>query len=62
MIKLRGSKKTGYILDCPPNWLIAITWSELKAIQRITNSRICSVEMHERKKKELAFYKEKLGV
>jgi len=32
MIKLKGTKKTGYILDCPPNWIIPATYSELKAI------------------------------
>jgi hypothetical protein len=44
MIKLRGSKKKGYILDCPPNWCIAITWSELKAIAKITRIRVDEVE------------------
>lgn len=32
MIKLRKSGK-GYMPDCPPNWVIAITKTELKALK-----------------------------
>ena len=34
MIKLKTEKK-GYMLDCPPNWIIAVTKSELKALYKL---------------------------
>ena len=62
MIKLRGSKKSGYILSIL-NWQdalvggpyqIPITWSELKAIARITRRRIDKIETNK-------IFKEMLG-
>ena len=53
MIKLRGSKKSGYILGSS-DWCIAITWSELKAIARITYNKVFNTETNK-------IFKEMLG-
>lgn len=50
MIKLTGTKKKGYVLDCPPNWLVAVTYSELMAILKLLRKHFSLEELNHYRK------------